>query len=345
MYDFLIVTHLPAFYKTNLYNAIAEHKRIFVIFIAAHSVERTDDFISLDCKFPYAILNQGAFESRNQFRSLFRIIQILPRLHFKTVLVSGWDLIEFWFLALFCRRSQRALALESTIYESRSDGIRGWFKRVFLTQMQTVFASGSLHAQLAQKLGFRREIVITRGVGIINPKATQGSHNRLYQKRFLFLGRLSEEKNLKWLLSVFRSLPSHKLVIAGQGPQFSELRQLASPNISFSGHIPNNRIDEVFSQCDFLILASLRETWGLVIEEALARGIPVFVSDRCGAAELVSVGVNGYTFSINDAEGLAQLIRSINQDSYQALLDCFSQVSFSDNNHKQSIAYDVHSPR
>ena len=341
MYDYFIVTHLPAFYKINLYNEIALRHRIFVVFIASSSIQRTNDFVGHDCKFPFKVLNEGAFETRNVLLSIIRLAALVKSVKFRTVMVGGWDLWEFWFLTFICFRSRRALTLESTPIDSRCDGIRGFSKRRFLSRIHLVFASGSLHAQLATNLGFTGKTVITRGVGIINKIQECRSTTRPYQKSFLFLGRLAEEKNLHELLTLFHKLPECNLLIAGQGPLEESLRKEAGPNITWLGHVPNPQIDALFKEVDFLLLPSIRETWGLVVEEALARGVPVILSSNCGASELITSGQNGFIFQLNEKSSLLELIQSINAESYQTLLHSIQADTIDAKDRLQVFAYDV----
>ena len=72
MYDYLIVTHIPAFYKINLYNELAKKLKIFVIFISSDtSQKRSNNFSSVnDALFDYEVLYQGDFQTRKIFKNI-----------------------------------------------------------------------------------------------------------------------------------------------------------------------------------------------------------------------------------------------------------------------------------
>ena len=84
MYDYLIVTHIPAFYKINLYNELAKRLKIFVIFISSDtSQKRSNNFSSVnDALFYYEVLYQGDFQKRKIFKNILAIQTILSRVKF-----------------------------------------------------------------------------------------------------------------------------------------------------------------------------------------------------------------------------------------------------------------------
>jgi glycosyltransferase involved in cell wall biosynthesis len=244
---------------------------------------------------------------------------ILKTYEYKKILVSGWDLKEFWYLIFTNKKSKNCLALESTINESIINGLRGVVKKIFLSRINTVFASGKLHVELLNALNYKNEIKVTKGVGIINKPSFQ-CIEREYKKRFLFVGRLSSEKNIKLLIEVFNTLPDHTLNIIGTGPQEKELKRMAEQNIIFLGQIENSKLKDFFLSNDIFLLPSISETWGLVVEEALYFGMPVIISQNSGASELIENGLNGYILDINNIKCIQRNILSINESKYQKLL-------------------------
>lgn len=342
MYDYIIVTHIPAFYKVNLYNELVKKLKILVIFIASNTNEkRADDFITLEnAKFEYKVLFDGNFQDRDTKANILEIKAILKTIEYKKILVSGWDLKEFWYLVMFYPKSKNCLALESTILESTTIGIKGWIKKVFLSRISTVFASGNLHVKLLKALSFKGDIKITKGVGIIN-KPNYKRVKKVYQKRFLYVGRTSQVKNLEALIIVFNDLPNHYLTIIGDGEEKEYLQSIAKQNILFKPPIENIKLQTEFLGHDIFILPSISETWGLVVEEAIYFGLPVMVSKSCGSMELVKNGVNGYVFDPMDMEEIKQLILSIDDVIFEKLLDGVSEFSIYEKDLKQVLSYDI----
>ena len=118
------------------------------------------------------------------------------------------------------------------------------------------------------------------------------------------------------LIGIFNSLNNHELTIVGKGPLESSLKKIASNNIVFTGNVDNHQLSQYYSGNNFLILPSISETWGLVVEEALYFGIPVLVSQNCGSSQLVINGENGFVFDPNNPFKLKELIISIDGSTY-----------------------------
>jgi len=330
MYDYIIITHLPAFYKVNLYNELAKKLNIYVIFIANNTVDkRAKDFAQTpnNMQFQYKILYDGTFQSRLKIQNLFTLYRLMKTLHYKRLLVNGWDLPEFWFVTWLGDKRKNCLALESTIVESNVTGIKRYIKKFFLSRISTVFASGRLHVALLNKLNYHGLIKMTKGVGIIN-KPIFDKQITEYRKRFLFVGRLSYEKNLKTVIDIFNTLPQYHLTIVGEGVQKDELKARAQENIVFLGSIENKELKNIFVQNDIFILPSIIEPWGLVAEEALFFGLPVIVSKNCGICELIEDGKYGLHVNPVDEQAMKEAILKIDDAMYNKFLTNVNAFSF-----------------
>jgi len=315
IYDAVVITNLPAFYKINLYQAIALKKRLFVIFVGNHSKIRTQDFNSQTIPFPHAFLSKSTYESRATLPTLLALLKTLNMLQYKKIILGGWDLPEYWLAWLLSPKRKLLLALESGLGESKITGIAATIKRIFLTRISGVLASGKPHQALLDALGYTGLSWLTDGVGLMNPVPVLPRHAS-FQNRFLYLGRLSKEKNLSILIQAFNQQQDATLTLVGNGAELDALKALAGPNIQFQSHIPNRELNSVFQQHDALILPSIREPWGLVVEEALFHGLPVLLSNTVGCRELVDRYQCGYLF---DPYSQADLLKQM-----QALRENFS---------------------
>jgi glycosyltransferase involved in cell wall biosynthesis len=131
-----------------------------------------------------------------------------------------------------------------------------------------------------------------------------GAHS--HSPYFLYVGRLAEEKNVTGLIgsyALYRMAGGWwPLVIVGAGPLEQALKAQAAytgfgQDIRFEGMRSSRQLPEYYAFAGCFVLPSVREPWGLVVNEAMASGLPVIVSSRCGCAEdLVEEGANGFVF-------------------------------------------------
>ena len=315
----VFITHLPAFYVVNLYNEIAKKKNISVLYLGKETIEsRSIDFVSTEMNFDYKFINNGAFQHRNRLKSSFIIIKYLLIQNPKKIIVGGWDTLEFWIVLMFFKKNRISLVLESSVYESKAHGLKRLLKQIFLTKVSKVYTPGDNHIKLLQEFNFKGVILKTKGVGLIN-YISKSQPLKSYQKKYIYIGRLSKVKNLTFLIKIFNKLPDFSLTIIGEGPDKIKLESISENNINFVGSVENKDLSQYFTQNNFLILPSLSEPWGLVVEESLYNGMPVIVSKNCGSVDLVNNEFNGYIFDPDSALELETIIKGIDENIYQKL--------------------------
>lgn len=135
---------------------------------------------------------------------------------------------------------------------------------------------------------------------------------------FLFVGRLVALKNVETILRAFAHLnqEENRLVIVGDGPERSSLKILAyqlNIDVLFTGRLEGNALYAWYLLADVFVLASYREAFGAVTNEALLAGCYALVSRNAGSSCLIQEGVNGFTFDPMDVEGLAQRMQEVRQ--------------------------------
>lgn len=119
-------------------------------------------------------------------------------------------------------------------------------------------------------------------------------------KILLTVGRLDENKNISSILKQLSCLPNFKLIIVGDGPLKNMLIESVSilkltGQVYFFGQKFDSELIECFKMSDVFVFPTLMDTFGFVVAEALATGLPVICSEFAGASSLIEDGFNGYT--------------------------------------------------
>lgn len=146
--------------------------------------------------------------------------------------------------------------------------------------------------------------------------------NQSWGNYFVSVGRQIPIKNYYSIAQAYVAYHARKgtdafnWVLIGDGPDHQEIVEFIRENhcsdkVFFLPFQPQKELPAVYQHAQALICNSKSETWGLVINEALAGGCPVFASIQCGATNtLVHDGLNGYTFSCDDIGKLAECMVS-----------------------------------
>lgn len=123
---------------------------------------------------------------------------------------------------------------------------------------------------------------------------------------FVYVGRLGPEKNLDLLLQAFNGVAQAfehaRLLILGDGPFREELENIASSlgisdRVRFEGQVPYDGIPSYLAMCDAFVTASVTETFGMSVVEAMGAGLPVLGVDSVGVGDIVSDGKTGFLAS------------------------------------------------
>jgi glycosyltransferase involved in cell wall biosynthesis len=146
----------------------------------------------------------------------------------------------------------------------------------------TFVATPSVAADLAAR-GFQRLMPWSRGVDteLFKPRKV-----RLFGEEpvFLYVGRIAVEKNIEAFLDL--DLPGRKVVV-GSGPQAAELER-AYPDAVFIGHREGEALAEAYASADVFVFPSHTDTFGLVMLEALACGVPVAAFPVSGPKDVLT---------------------------------------------------------
>ncbi len=154
----------------------------------------------------------------------------------------------------------------------------------------------------------------------------------------LSVGKLVAQKRPDALLKIAHALgDSAHVVFAGSGPLEFELKERAAAaglrNVSFLGFVNQSKLPEVYACADVFVMASVAETWGLVVNEAMAAGaVPVVTNEVGSHHDLVTEGVTGYVVLAGDVDSMISRVQTL-------VLDEKLRARLSDAARKRIAAY------
>ncbi len=238
---------------------------------------------------------------------------------------------------------------DSTEYDARRSKIKESVKRILLKNISSAIVAGQDHKAYLQKLGVPNDM-ISLGYDVVDnnyfKKEVQAARERslslrkeysLPEKYFLSSNRLIPKKNLVRLIDSYALYTLHckdkswPLIILGDGELKYELKDKLKgagleSKVKFVGFKQYNEIPIYYGLATVFVHASISEQWGLVVNEAMASGLPVLVSDRCGCArDLVYDNFNGFKFNPYDTEKLSCLFIKMTSISSTKLVDMGKQ--------------------
>ena len=237
----------------------------------------------------------------------YNIYQEIKRYNPDRIIVAGWDSFATLAAVVYARthNSEIVLWAGSTIYEdSFIRKISLPYVKFILRFFDGFISYGTASEEYMRLLGVRKKIehfYTTVDVdhflshGNLSPTEERIEKNKIGVKHdsrvIMFSGRLVTIKCVDLLIKAFLQVserfPNIELLIVGYGPEEQRLKKMAEMNsrIHFLGHQGVDNIPRIYGISDILVLPSISETWGLVVNEAMACGCAIIASDRCGCSK------------------------------------------------------------
>ncbi len=253
-------------------------------------------------------------------------------------MILGWQEISLLQAAFACRRRNIPIVLrgESNAKRQRPQHVQK-LHRQFFKKFDAFLAIGKSNAELYKLAGVRPDRVFTAGYCVDNMRFAAGAEKlraeRVNLRRkwslsetatvMVFVGKLEAKKNVMHFLEALakarRGGTEVEGLIVGTGEQSSTAKAFVAEHalpVAFAGFLNQSEIVAAYVAADALVLPSdYGETWGLVVNEAMATGLPAIISDRIGAAhDLVSDGVTGLVVPFGDLNALASAMAALSDN-------------------------------
>ena len=277
-------------------------------------------------QYPYTLLFNGDFGRIGFWKRLWKIAIITAKSDAELSLLSGYERPETWVQMLIIRAKRKKFMLfcDSTLFDQPQGFIKGIVKKIIFRSADGMLGYGERAKEYALHYGVAPEKWHKRCQAAAlphdyTPETALSERLRLAvppeAPRYLYVGRLSVEKNLCRLMEAFsvvlKTRPRASLAIIGNGSERSSLELYAkelglNAKDIFLGSKSGKELFDEYAKATCFVLPSISEPWGLVVNEALHYGCPVIVSERCGCVpELVIEGKTGLSHKAFDSSDLA----------------------------------------
>lgn len=328
----LWITNIPSPYRVAFFNELGRHCDLTVLFERRSSAHRDRSWHD------YSALNFRAVFLRGipYFSSVAvspGVLLHLARNSYDRIVVTDFTSVTGALAVLYLRVTRRPYILESDGgFAGPASGFKWRAKRLVIPGAAAYFSTAAEHDQYYLAYGAPPDRIIRYPFSSVRradvpdvPSTVEEKESTRKQlgiperRVVLSIGRFIHCKGIDVLLSACAALPDDVGVyIVGGEPTEEYLRlveDLALTNVHFVGYQPPKVLSSWFDAADVFVLPTRGDVWGLVVNEALAHGLPVVTTDRCIAGlELVQPGVTGKIVPVDDPAALAEGIGALLED-------------------------------
>jgi len=278
----------------------------------------------------HTVLSLKAVEQKDFFNR-FRKFRSIIKENKITAVAMPYGRLEYHAFLLYARfRGIRTIVFSESWY-SRGR-VKDFLKSLLLKFLGDYFFVSGEHAYNHFKNAYKiNPEKICKGYSVIDNKHFE-SINTIEKKYIICVARYSEEKNLFFLIQCFAKSTireKYKLLLVGDGPQRTELQYIidqlnVNAGVILTGWVSYEDLPTLYASSVCAILPSKFEPWGLVVNEAMAAGLPILLSKNCGCRpDLLEENENGRSFDPDNEEELISIFNTFSILS-QVELDAMS---------------------
>lgn len=266
------------------------------------------------------------FNDYNKKDVLQHILTFNPSL----IIVAGWMISEYVWICKYIKKSTNIpiVAMSDTPwYGTWKQKINVILSPFHLRKTFThLWVAGIRQYEYARRLGFADEKIIFNSLSADNStfhKVDIEIKADNYPKNFLYIGRYTQIKGLRNLVSAWSAITDKKgwtFTLVGEGEMKEELKE--NGQFIVLDYMTQDLLLQEMQNSGCFVLPSLKEPWALVIHEAAAGGLPILCTETCGAApHFVINKYNGFRVKNNSIEDLRNNLEMIINTSYLKLLE------------------------
>ncbi len=331
----LIITNIITPYRIPLFNLISQDGR-FELLVATLAYAESNRAWKIDTQnlsfFHTVLPGLHGFIKKADFPFHLNapVSRLIRQYDPKVVILSGYDNISYWEAMLYCRLMRKRVILWNGTTMLSANVRRGPValgKRWFVKSANRYVAYGTKAAEYLVSLGANPSLIHTSINTVdmdwfrqqtntsIQSKVTLYERSKYSRLLLLYVGRLTAGKGIWNLIKAIEQLRgmSISLLVVGDGPMKEDIVTYCHvnglQNISFEGYVQSEGLPKYYAMADALVVPSIREVWGLVVNEALASGLYVLCSNKAAAGyDLIKQGWSGRLFNPLEEQNIISVV-------------------------------------
>ena len=322
----LFLTNVPSPYRVRFFNALAQLCDLTVVYEKGKSDERDARWTEKHGGGYRSVILQGLRTSTDSAISP-GILKFLKKDAYNLVIVCGIASPTQMLAIQWCRLRGIPYAIEGDgAFPKSGKGPREWLKRHLIRGACLCFSTCEMHDAYYLLYGAGKETLVRypftsvdeREVlpAPVSPEEKARLREELgirEEKLLLAVGQFIPRKGFDVLLQAARKLPEDVGICIVGGEPTEEYLQMQKKwdldRVRFAGFMPREKLASYYRAADAFVLPTREDIWGLVVNEAMAYGLPVVTTTRCNAGlELIREGENGRLVAPEDADALAEAL-------------------------------------
>lgn len=329
----LYITNCPAPYRVNFFNELTKYCDLTVLFETDKARNREEKWKSSEEHKFHTFFLKSWFEGQE---SAFcpDVVKYIKKFKNDIIVVGGYSTPTGMWSIVYMKTHHISYVLNCDGGMIKDDSkLKYRIKKYFIGSASAWLSTGTGCNQYLVHYGAEKDRIYLypftsikqADIGRIDPKQRVAMRETLKiqeNKVILFVGSFIYRKGLDILLDACSDMKDVALVLVG-GNDVKEFwpRQKADLkcHVYVEGFKSEMEVKKYYQMADVFVLPTREDVWGLVINEAMAAGLPVITTDQCGAGvELIEDGVNGYIVPSNDGELLRQsIVKLLNNKNLQ----------------------------
>lgn len=327
----LIITNIPSPYRVDFFNELGKQCDLTVLFEKPASKERDKRWSAEEYKYFKGIILKGVSTATDK-ALCFNVIKYINK-DYDHIIVCNMATPTGMFAIAYMKLLRMKYIIEGDgAFPREASGIKGKVKKFLMKGAKAYFSTAEMHDKYYLAYGanknliyrypfssIRQESILREPLDISKKIELKVKKNIQENKVIVTVGQFIHRKGFDILLQTCQGInPDIGVYIVGGKPTDEYIyivKKLKLNNVHFIDFMGKEKLLEIFKCADLFVLPSREDIWGLVVNEAMACGLPVITSDRCIAGlELVGDGVNGYIVPVEDNNSLAEKINAVLSD-------------------------------